>query len=129
MSIAVPTPLTYTFRAGVPVSLTEYASPTNSNSEVKIRPDLGIFAQDQWQMRRLTFNLGVRYEYHRTKADPVTTLAGPLVDSHTPARTGLHSVLARHRSAARRGVGRVRRRQDGNQGTTGPLRGPGVRGS
>ena len=78
-----PTPFTYTFRAGVPVSLTEYASPTNSNSEVKIRPDLGIFAQDQWQMRRLTFNLGVRYEYHRTKADPVTTLAGPLVDAHT----------------------------------------------
>ena len=77
-----PTPYTYSFRAGVPISLTEYASPNNSNSEVKVRPDLGIFAQDQWTMRRVTLNLGLRYEYHRTKADPVTTFAGPLVDAH-----------------------------------------------
>ncbi|PYQ72442.1 MAG: hypothetical protein DMG01_24155, partial [Acidobacteria bacterium] len=76
------TPYTYTFRGGVPISLTEYASPTNSNSEVKVRPDLGIFAQDQWTLHRVTLNLGLRYEYHRTKADPVTTFAGPLVDSH-----------------------------------------------
>src|SRR5215467_7602614 len=47
-----PTPYTYTFRAGQPISLTEYASPTNSNSEVKVRPDLSIFAQDQWALRR-----------------------------------------------------------------------------
>ncbi len=78
-----PTPYTYSFRNGVPISLTEYASPNNSNSEVKIRPDLGIFAQDQWALHRVTLNLGLRYEYHRTKADPVTTFAGPLVDSHT----------------------------------------------
>jgi hypothetical protein len=77
-----PTPYTYTFRNGTPISLTEYASPTNSNSEVKVRPDLGIFAQDQWTLHRLTVNLGVRYEYHRTKADPVTTYAGPLVNSY-----------------------------------------------
>lgn len=77
-----PTPYTYTFRAGVPISLTEYASPTNSNSEVKIRPDLGIFAQDQWTLSRVTLNFGIRYEYHRTIADPVTTYAGPLVPSY-----------------------------------------------
>jgi hypothetical protein len=76
------TPYTYTFRAGTPISLTEYASPTNSNSEVKVRPDLSVFAQDHWALHRVTLNLGIRYEYHRTKADPVTTFAGPLVDSH-----------------------------------------------
>jgi hypothetical protein len=76
-----PTPYTYTFRNGVPISLTEYASPTNSNSEVKIRPDLAIFAQDQWSLHRVTLNLGLRYEYHRTKADPVTTFAGPLINA------------------------------------------------
>jgi len=76
------TPYTYTFRGGVPIQLTEYASPTNSNSEVKVRPDLGIFAQDQWTLRRVTLNLGLRYEYHRTKADPLTTFAGPLIDAH-----------------------------------------------
>jgi hypothetical protein len=78
-----PTPYTYTFRAGVPTSLTEYASPTNSNSEVKVRPDLSLFVQDQWTLHRVTLNAGVRYEYHRTKADPVTTYAGPLVDAHS----------------------------------------------
>jgi len=77
-----PTPFTVTFSNGTPISLTEYASPTNSNSEVKIRPDLGIFVQDQWTFHRVTLNLGLRYEYHRTKADPVTTFAGPLVDAH-----------------------------------------------
>jgi len=80
-----PTPFTVTFRTtnGVssPTSLTEFATPTNSNSEVKIRPDLGIFVQDQWTLRRVTVNLGLRYEYHRTKADPVTTYAGPYTDS------------------------------------------------
>ncbi|HWW86805.1 MAG TPA: carboxypeptidase-like regulatory domain-containing protein, partial [Vicinamibacterales bacterium] len=44
------TPFTYSLRAGAPISLTEYASPTNANSEVKVRPDLSIFAQDQWTM-------------------------------------------------------------------------------
>ena len=77
-----PTPFTVTFRGGTPISLTEFASPTNSNSEVKIRPDLGIFAQDQWTLHRVTLNFGLRYEYPRTNADPVTTFAGPLVDAH-----------------------------------------------
>ena len=79
-----PTPFTYTFNAAFqPISLTEYASPTNANSEVKVRPDLSIFAQDQWTFHRVTLNLGIRYEYHRTKADPVTTYAGPLVPSYS----------------------------------------------
>jgi len=77
-----PTPFTVTFRNGTPSSLTEYATPTNSNSEVKIRPDLGVFAQDQWQLHHVTINLGLRYEYHRTKADPVTTFTGPYTASH-----------------------------------------------
>src|SRR2546425_160935 len=64
------------------ISLTEYASPVLTG-DVKIRSDLGVFAQDQWTVHRLTFNLGLRYEYHRTKADPIDTLAGPLVDAHS----------------------------------------------
>jgi hypothetical protein len=76
-----PTPFTYTFRAGTAISLTEYASPVIAG-EVKIRPDLGIFAQDQWKLNRFTINLGLRYEYHRVYADTLTTPAGPLVDSH-----------------------------------------------
>ena len=76
------TPFTYTFRSGVPISLTEYASPV-IGGEAKIRPDLGLFVQDQWALGRLTLNLGLRYEYHRTYADAITTPAGPLVDAHS----------------------------------------------
>ena len=76
-----PTPFTYTFRAGAPISLTEYASPATSG-EVKIRPDLGLFVQDQWRLDRFTVDLGLRYEYHRVYADSQTTPAGPLVDAH-----------------------------------------------
>ena len=123
-----PTPFTVTFRNGSPSSLTEYASPTNSNSEVKIRPDLGAFVQDQWTLHRITLNLGLRYQYHRTKADPVTTFAGPVRRRARSARDGLHSVLARHRSAVRSCVGCVRRRQNGRQRAGGALRRPGVMG-
>jgi len=97
-----PTPFTVTFRNGSPTSLTEYASPTNSNSEVKIRPDLGMFVQDQWSLRRVTFKLGVRYEYHRTKADPVTTFAGPYVDAH--ALPGMDCIPCWHDIDPRFGV-------------------------
>jgi len=77
-----PTPYTVTVRNGTPISLTEYASPTITG-EVKVRPDLAVFAQDQWNVKRVTFNLGLRYEYHRTYASPTDTLAGPLVDAHS----------------------------------------------
>ncbi len=80
-----PTPFTYTFRNGTPISLTEYASPAISG-EVKIRPDLGLFVQDQWTLHRFTIDLGLRYEYHRVYADSLTTPAGPLVDAHTLPR-------------------------------------------
>jgi hypothetical protein len=76
-----PTPYTYTFRSGTPISLTEYASPSLTG-EVKVRPDLAVFAQDQWSVKRVTLNLGLRYEYHRTYASPIDTLPGPLVDAH-----------------------------------------------
>ncbi len=96
------TPFTYTLRSGLPLSLTEYASPTNSNSEVKVRPDLSVFVQDQWALHRVTLNLGVRYEYHRTKADPVTTYAGPLVDSRS--LSGLDCIPCWHDIDPRFGV-------------------------
>lgn len=47
-------------RNGVPISLTEYATPSVSpKSEIRT---LALFAQDQWTIRRLTLNLGLRYD-------------------------------------------------------------------
>jgi hypothetical protein len=96
-----PTPFTYSLRNGTPQSLTEYASPLLTG-EVKVRPDLAVFAQDQWTVNRVTLNLGLRYEYHRTIASPVVTLAGPLVDSHSLA--GLDCIPCWHDLDPRIGV-------------------------
>ena len=52
--------LKYFFRGGVPVSLTQYQLPT-FNREVMF-PNIGIYAQDQWTIDRLTLNLGVRFD-------------------------------------------------------------------
>jgi Carboxypeptidase regulatory-like domain len=52
--------LSYTFRNRVPVSLTQWATPNTWQSNVRL--NLGIYAQDQWTVKRLTLNLGVRFD-------------------------------------------------------------------
>jgi hypothetical protein len=51
---------TYTFNNQLPVSLTQYAVP--NYNEVRMNLVLGLFAQDQWTLGRMTLNLGVRYD-------------------------------------------------------------------
>jgi hypothetical protein len=70
--------LSYTFNAGSPIQLTERA-PYDAETHVH---DGGIYAQDRWTIRRLTLNLGVRYDFYRTNY-PTQTL-GPTV--YTPNR-------------------------------------------
>src|SRR5262245_16770010 len=65
-------PVVYTLRNGLPVSLTQYASPFDGGRSV-IPHDLAIFAQDQWTTRRLTANLGLRYDNHAESIDAMTT--------------------------------------------------------
>jgi hypothetical protein len=55
--------LTYTFLRGVPSSLTQFATPYLSVQ--RMWPDLGLYAQDQWKMPRLTLNYGLRFDYFR----------------------------------------------------------------
>ena len=45
---------------GVPTFVYQYASPTASYQEAVL---MGIYAQDQWTVDRLTLNLGVRYDH------------------------------------------------------------------
>jgi carboxypeptidase family protein len=63
-----------------PVSIVQYATPNLERERLKA--DLGIFAQDQWTIRRLTLNLGVRYDYLNAAAQATNLPAGPFV----PAR-------------------------------------------
>jgi hypothetical protein len=54
-------PVQYTFRNRVPVGLTQMASPDHAESRIKL--DLGMYAQDQWTLKKLTLNVGLRVEY------------------------------------------------------------------
>jgi hypothetical protein len=67
-------PVTYTFNNGAPRSLTEFVTPRVNPAMV--RPNLGIFVQDQWNLKRVTLNYGIRYEYLRAYAAAVTEPAG-----------------------------------------------------
>jgi hypothetical protein len=45
---------------GVPLEVRQYATPMSSYQEAAL---LGIYAQDQWTVDRLTLNIGVRYDH------------------------------------------------------------------
>ena len=50
----------YAFNRGVPVSLTQWATPYGLKAQNK---DFGFYVQDQWTLKRMTVTAGVRYEY------------------------------------------------------------------
>lgn len=69
------------YRNGVPDSVQVYNTPVETNLQQR---DLGIFVQDAWAVsRRLTLNLGLRYERHTGGLGEQSAPAGQFV----PART------------------------------------------
>ncbi|MQA29199.1 MAG: TonB-dependent receptor [Luteitalea sp.] len=50
----------YTFRNGVPISLTQRATPY---LEQEGAHELGLYAQDQWRFNRLTLTYGLRFDF------------------------------------------------------------------
>jgi len=72
--------VTLTMRAGVPFSLTEYATPIQFHETMNY--NTGLFAQDQWRLNRLTMNYGVRFDFLKASVDEQHIGAGPF----TPAR-------------------------------------------
>ena len=75
-------PVSYAFRkatpdaAPTPVSVTFFASPHYAKNQMR---DLGIYAQDQWTIQRLTLNLGVRYDNFHGWIPAQHRPAGPFV--------------------------------------------------
>jgi hypothetical protein len=51
----------YRFNNGIPNQLTEKATPYTRKEN--IGADIGIYAQDRWTIRKLTLNIGARYDY------------------------------------------------------------------
>jgi hypothetical protein len=74
-------PVSYTFNGRTPIALTEYAAPTFGT--INRHVTMGVFAQDQWQINRLTLTGGVRYEYVDAWAPPITQPGGLLYAAHS----------------------------------------------
>jgi hypothetical protein len=74
----------YQFLNEVPVSLTQLATPRTV--EYNTAPNLGIYAQDQWTVRSLTLNLGVRFQYFRQYYPASSTQAGLFIPAFTFAK-------------------------------------------
>ena len=54
--------LSYTFlNPQTPSTLTQYATPGSSNQQLKLK--MGLYAQDQWTINRLTLSPGLRFDY------------------------------------------------------------------
>ena len=72
--------LSYTFRDQRPVSITQYAVPFQD--EQRLMPALGLYAQDQWTMRRLTLNIGLRFDYLNVYNPAFHYEGGPFVPAY-----------------------------------------------
>jgi hypothetical protein len=60
---------------GTPVQVAYY--PTPATDTAFLRPDLGVYAQDQWTLHRLTLNAGLRFDYLRYGYDDTTLQPTP----------------------------------------------------
>lgn len=74
-------PLSYSFTNNVPTSLTQFVDDVSNPTHM--RPELGLFAQDQWRLNRLTLSLGLRFDYLRVWSPEIQRPAGVLNDSFT----------------------------------------------
>lgn len=70
----------YNFSVGAPVSIIQYATPLLD--EERLKASMGIYAQDQWTIKRLTLNLGLRFDYLNAAVPETNLPAGVFV----PAR-------------------------------------------
>ena len=70
----------YTFFNNLPSSITQYAEPVTFDERLKV--NFGVYLTDQWTLKRLTLNLGIRYDYFNAYVPEQHLSAGPFV----PAR-------------------------------------------
>jgi hypothetical protein len=69
------------YRNGVPDSVQVFNTPIEWTD--RVNSDLGIYAQDAWTLRRLTVNVGVRWEYFNSEVSPSVSPAGRFVPTRS----------------------------------------------
>jgi len=79
-------PISYTFTNGVPTALTEFA---DRGTDAHMNHDLALYAQDSWNVKRLTLNLGLRFDWITQRVGEVAHPANLLFGAYTtPAVEG-----------------------------------------
>jgi len=71
-----PLPVQYFFARGLPSQIRQFAAPHLSRDNLN---EYGLYVQDQLTYRRLTVNLGARYDYFGAGIPAQTRPAGPFV--------------------------------------------------
>jgi hypothetical protein len=79
-----PGSMDFNFFNGTPLSIVQYATPNLENERLKA--DLGLFAQDQWTIKRLTVNLGLRFRLSECLRGGDQPARGPFVPPATSRR-------------------------------------------
>jgi hypothetical protein len=77
-------PYAYTFRNQIPISITQVASPHKIETNGM---RMGVFAQDQWTLDRLTLNVGVRFDWINAKSPAQVRPGGVYVPEISFAET------------------------------------------
>jgi len=105
---------------GVPRQITQYATPLRFEETMKA--NIGVFAQDQWTINRLTLNMGLRYDYQNMEVPANELTPGPIVPNRsvkfdpvpdvtnwknfTPRIGGAYDVFANGKTAIKASVGK-----------------------
>ncbi|MBZ5556999.1 MAG: carboxypeptidase regulatory-like domain-containing protein [Acidobacteriia bacterium] len=72
--------MTLVYNGTAPIQAILTASPRDAHE--RLNADMGIYAQDQWTVNKMTLNLGIRYDYLNAKLEAQSFPAGTFV----PAR-------------------------------------------
>jgi hypothetical protein len=72
--------VTLQLRNSQPFQVTQFATPIQYHET--LNHNLGIYAQDQWTVRRLTMNYGVRFDFLNARVDAQDIAAGPFTPAH-----------------------------------------------
>ena len=92
--------LAYTFNAGTPISITEYANPYFNNSRAAMA---SFFAQDQWTINRLTLQGAIRYDrpwsWFPAVTQPQSTFFPGVSFPNTPGVTSYNDITPRFGAA------------------------------
>ena len=75
------TAMTYTFNLGRPTSVTQYAEPIENKDHT--RANIGLYAQDQWTINKLTLSLAGRYDHLAAVVPAHDLAAGPYVGARS----------------------------------------------